>query len=189
MVGLMIGACEGMVPLIDDLLDLSAIEDGTIRLNFLPVPVRSFFERVIAFNASLARGKGTEVRLAFAAALPDEVQWDPQRVAQVITNLVSNAVKYSPPHSVVRVEVAPAPGDRVQVRVIDQGPGITPEDQTMLFQPYSRASAKPTGGEKSTGLGLAITRRVVTAHGGTIGLDSKVGSGSAFWFILPAGAP
>jgi hypothetical protein len=190
MVDLMLGACEGMIPLIGDLLDLSAIEAGTLRLNFAPVLLRPFFEKVIAFNASLARAKGTEIKLGFApTGLPATVCWDAQRVAQVIINLVSNAVKYSPPRSLVRVEVAPARRDQVQVRVIDQGPGIAPEEQAALFQPYSRASARPTGGEKSTGLGLAITRRVVTAHGGTIGVDSQVGSGSAFWFILPEAAP
>jgi signal transduction histidine kinase len=185
MVDLMIGACEGMVPLLDDLLDLSAIEAGTIKLSFAPVSVRPFFEKVVAFNASLARAKGTEIKLECAPAVSDTVCWDPQRVAQVITNLVSNAVKYSPPHSVVRVEVAPAPGGRLMVRVVDQGPGIAPEEQAALFHPYSRTSARPTGGEKSTGLGLAIAQRVVTAHGGEIGLERKVGSGSVFWFTLP----
>jgi signal transduction histidine kinase len=89
----------------------------------------------------------------------------------------------------VRVQVATAPEGAVQVSVIDQGPGIAPEEQGKLFQPYSRASVRPTGGENSTGLGLAITRRVVTAHGGTVGLNSNVGSGSTFWFTLPIEPP
>ena len=185
MVNLMIEACAGMVPLIDDLLDMAAIEAGTISLNYAPVSIRPFFEKTIAFNASLARAKGTDVKFECGAGLPETVRWDPHRITQLINNLVSNAVKYSPPHSVVRVEVGPAARGGVQVRVIDQGPGISREEQAGLFKPYSRTKARPTGGEKSTGLGLAIARRVVSAHGGTIGVDSQVGSGAAFWFILP----
>jgi len=186
LVALMIDTCEGMVPLIDDLLDLAAVELGTLRLNLAPVSIRPFFEKVVAFSNTLAHSKGTRVRLECASSLPESVHWDPSRVTQIITNLVSNAVKYSPPRSEVRIEVGQVPGGGVKVRVIDQGPGISPEEQASLFKPYARTSARPTGGEKSTGLGLAIARRVVTAHGGSIGVDSTVGSGAVFWFVLPA---
>jgi signal transduction histidine kinase len=72
-----------------------------------------------------------------------------------------------------------------RVEVQDQGPGIQPKDRERLFQDFARLSARPTGGEKSTGLGLSITRRVIEAHGGEIGVDSEPGSGSTFWFTLP----
>jgi hypothetical protein len=185
LVGLMIDACEGMIPMIDDLLDISAIAEGTVRMEFVEAPLRPFLEKAVAINAAIARPKNTEIRLECAGGLPETVRWDPHRVTQILNNFISNAVKFSPPRSLVRVQVAPAPGGAVQVRVIDQGPGIAPEEQGKLFQPYARASVRPTAGEKSTGLGLAITRRMVTAHGGTTGLESKVGSGSTFWFTLP----
>ena len=188
-VSLMIEACEGMVPMIEDLLDLSAIEAGTLRLKITAVLLKPYLAKVVALNASLAHGKGTEVRLEYTDPLPDTVHWDPQRVTQVLGNLISNGVKYSPPGSLVRVQVASTPDRGVQVRVTDQGPGIAPEEQDRLFKPYSRASARPTGGEKSTGLGLAIARRVVIAHGGTIGLESEIGAGSTFWVVLPAEPP
>jgi len=110
---------------------------------------------------------------------------DPSRVTQIITNLVSNAVKYSPPRSEVRIEVGQVPGGGVKVRVIDQGPGFLQKNR-----PHSSAlrphQCSTDWREKSTGLGLAIARRVVTAHGGSIGVDSTVGSGAVFWFVLPA---
>jgi signal transduction histidine kinase len=95
------------------------------------------------------------------------------RLRQVIDNIISNAVKYSPAGSEVRVRAA-IEGDEWLVSVQDQGPGLTAEDQERLLQDVARLSAKPTGGEKSTGLGLAISRRVVEAHGGRIGANSTL---------------
>jgi hypothetical protein len=100
-------------------------------------------------------------------------------------NLLTNAVKYSPPGSTVQVSVQPE-GDGWRINVQDEGPGITEEDRQKLFEDFARLSARPTGGEKSTGLGLAIARRIVHAHGGEIGVDSIPGHGATFWFTLPA---
>jgi signal transduction histidine kinase len=110
------------------------------------------------------------------------------RLRQVVDNLISNAVKYSPPGSQVWVR-AERTSDGWRIHVKDQGPGITPQDRQRLFQDFARLSAKPTGGEKSTGLGLAITHRVVAAHGGQIGVDSEPGLGADFWFTLPDDVP
>jgi signal transduction histidine kinase len=109
---------------------------------------------------------------------------DPLRLRQVMDNLISNAVKFSPPGSVVRVR-ASRQDAAWRIEVQDQGPGITPKDRQRLFQDFARLSAAPTGGEKSVGLGLAITRRVVKAHGGQIGVDSEPGRGATFWFTAP----
>jgi signal transduction histidine kinase len=112
------------------------------------------------------------------------VMADPVHLRQVVDNLVSNAVKYSPPGSTVTVSVEQQnSGWRVNVQ--DEGPGITAADREHLFKDFARLSAKPTGGEKSTGLGLAISRRAVEAHGGQIGVDSEPGHGANFWFTLP----
>jgi len=98
--------------------------------------------------------------------------------------LISNAVKFSPPGGSVTVR-ATADEDDWRIEIKDTGPGLTPHDRERLFQDFARLSAQPTGGEKSTGLGLAITRRIVEAHGGQIGVNSNAGEGAVFWFTLP----
>ncbi|MCC7450321.1 MAG: GAF domain-containing protein [Anaerolineae bacterium] len=171
-----------MLTLLDDLLDVSYIESGKFSLNPLATNLPQFIQRAIERNAKLAETKGTIIVLE---AGEEGLAWfDPLRIDQVMDNLLSNAVKYSPPGSVIRVRVRQAaPMWRIEVQ--DQGPGVTVEDQQMIFQDFARLSAKPTGGEKSTGLGLAITRRVVVAHGGDIGVDSETGNGATFWLTLP----
>ena len=113
-----------------------------------------------------------------------ECSVDRDRLGQVIDNLISNAVKFSDQGSTVRVGLK-AEDSAVRIRVQDQGPGIPPEDQDQLFRMYCTASTEPTAGESSTGLGLAIAKKVVDAHGGQIALESTVGSGSIFTVSLP----
>jgi signal transduction histidine kinase len=109
---------------------------------------------------------------------------DRKRLRQVLDNLISNAVKYSPAGSTVEVHQILRRGWwRVEVK--DQGPGLTAPDRQAVFEYFTTLSAKPTGGESSTGLGMAITRRVVEAHGGDVGVDSQPGAGSTFWFSIP----
>jgi signal transduction histidine kinase len=105
---------------------------------------------------------------------------------QVLNNLIGNAVKYSPYDREVVVEVEPARGGSLVVRVRDHGPGITPDEMPRLFQKYVCLSARPTGGEQSTGLGLAIVKQLVTAMNGTVRCESKPGEGSVFIATLPA---
>jgi signal transduction histidine kinase len=103
---------------------------------------------------------------------------------QVVDNLVSNPLKYSPPGSPVAVGLR-REGDRVRLHVRDEGPGLTQEDQLRLFQKYVRGSARPTGGEKSTGLGLWIVYRTVTSLQGTVRCESEPGRGATFIVELP----
>ena len=171
-----------MLALLDDLLEVTQIESGKLSLNLEPVNLRGFLDEAVRQHAMLAASKGTQVLLQ---AVPEgQVMVDPLRLRQVVDNLISNAVKFSPPGSTVR-----ASAERIlagwQVNVQDEGPGITEQDRGRLFQDFARLSAKPTGDEKSTGLGLAISRRVVQAHGGRIGVDSEPGHGATFWFTLP----
>ena len=115
------------------------------------------------------------------------VEGDPFRLRQVIDNLLSNAIKFSPPGSTVHVW-AERGADEWRVYVRDQGPGISPEDRERMFQHFARLSAL-TGGERSTGLGLSIARRIVQQHGGTVDVESVEGAGSTFWFTLPLTQP
>jgi hypothetical protein len=171
-----------MMDLLDDLLDLSLIEAGKLTLEKEDLDLASFLGEVIRRQAQLAQSKGTQVLLV--GPPEGSVQADPNRLAQVFDNLISNAVKYSPPGSTVQIYVE-FNSDGWRFCVQDQGPGISQADRLRLFQNFARLSARPTGGEKSTGLGLAITRRVVEAHGGQIGVDSAPGGGAIFWFTLP----
>ncbi len=180
------GQAQYMLRLLNDLLDVSHIESGKLNLKPEAVNVATFLTEVIQRQAKLAEAKGTQIWLGL---VPDgDARADPVRLRQVLDNLLSNAVKYSPPKSNVRVRASRLErGWRIEVQ--DQGPGLTPADRAKLFQDFARLSAKPTGGEKSTGLGLAITKRVVEAHGGQIGVDSEPGRGATFWFTLPVIAP
>jgi signal transduction histidine kinase len=175
-----------MLILIDDLLDVSQIEAGKLTLNLEPLEMARFVQEAVNRHAKMAAPKGTQV--VFAAAASGHVMADPARLRQVIDNLISNAVKYSPPGSIVKVSVRRKKAEW-RVNVQDEGPGLTDQDQQGLFQHFSRLSARPTGGEKSVGLGLAITRRMVEAHGGQIGVDTEPGRGANFWFTLPAQLP
>ena len=170
-----------MLNLLNDLLDVSHIESGKFTLNPVTIELEPFLKEVVHRHHRLAETKGSAVRLNSVAG--GKAMADPLRLRQVMDNLISNGVKFSPPGSIIEVHAALENGDWLVV-VQDQGPGLTTEDQQRLFQDFARLSATPTGGEKSTGLGLAITRRVIEAHGGRIGVKSEPGQGAAFWFTL-----
>ena len=171
-----------MLTLLDDLLDVTTIEARQLALRPQPIDLRQFLTESVKQQAELAQPKGT---LVILESVPDgQVVADPDRLDQLMDNLISNAVKYSPPGSRVRVSAQRVEsGWRVNVQ--DEGPGITGQDRQRLFQDFAQLSARPTGGEKSIGLGLAIARRIVDAHGGQIGVDSEPGHGATFWFTLP----
>jgi signal transduction histidine kinase len=179
-------SCAGMLHLINDLLDVSAIESGQLVLEMKRAPLAPFLRSLVELDAMLAAGKGIELQLDIEGELPD-VPFDERRMEQVVSNLVSNAVKFSEPGTVVRVsarlEIGETPG--VVVSVADQGQGIPEEEVGHLFQDFSRTSVRPTRGEKSTGLGLSIVRRIVNAHGGRVWVESAVGKGSTFSFSIP----
>ncbi|MCZ7541751.1 MAG: GAF domain-containing sensor histidine kinase [Anaerolineae bacterium] len=172
-----------MLRLIDELLDVTAIESGHLRLEPIPVVLGPFLTEVVERHQQMARPKGTQVILSLDGE-DGAVRADPVRLRQVLDNLISNAVKFSPPGSIIQVSAA-REASAWRISITDQGPGILPEERSQLFQAFARLSALPTGGERSTGLGLAITRRVVEAHGGKIGVESEPGQGATFWFTLP----
>lgn len=109
---------------------------------------------------------------------------DTQKIEQVLNNLLSNAIKFSKPNTNVVLRIS-ATNNFFKSEVIDQGQGISEEDLTGIFKPFQTTKVKPTAGEKSTGLGLAITKKIITEHGGEIHVKSKPGEGSNFYFTLP----
>jgi signal transduction histidine kinase len=171
-----------MFTLIEDLLDVSQIESGYLELRLEQLPLQPFLIEAVHRHTHPALLK--KIKVLYQPSPGGTICADPIRLRQVIDNLVSNAVKYSPQGSTVTVWAEENQGTW-KINVQDEGPGIKPEEQGKLFQFFGRLTSRPTGGEKSTGLGLAISRRIVEAHGGRIGVDSEVGHSSTFWFTLP----
>jgi signal transduction histidine kinase len=174
---------QHMLTLLNELLDVTQIESGKLTLKPESIDVTQFLQDAARRHAQLAAPKGTILHIGEVPA--GLVMADRSRLRQVIDNLVSNAVKYAPAGTTVTIDAARM-DDCWRISVTDEGPGIKPEDREKLFTDFAKLSAKPTGGESSTGLGLAITRRIVEAHGGYIDVDSTPGHGATFWFTLPA---
>lgn len=174
-------ASNDMLALVNDLLDISVIESGRIELRPGPVSLAGLLEERIKVAAVVAAAKNITIEAALSPAAP--VACDRNRIAQVVDNLIGNAIKFSPAGSKVHVSLTQdGPGVRVSIR--DEGPGIPDPEQARLFGEFQRLSVQPTGNEKSTGLGLAIVKKIISAHGGGMEVESKVGSGSTFSFTL-----
>jgi signal transduction histidine kinase len=133
----------------------------------------------------LAEGKDITIALNADKNLP-AVPADAFRIEQVLNNLIGNAIKFSHSGTTITLTVKGDEKGGVHVAIADQGQGIPADERERLFQPFSRTSVKSTGGESSTGLGLAITKRIIEAHGGSLEVHSEVGMGSVFSFTLPA---
>ncbi len=172
-----------MVELIDDLLDISTIEQGRLDLRRAETDLSAVVSGAVARNRHLAIPKGIELVCALPS-LPLRATVDERRLVQVLDNLLSNAIKFSPEQSTTTIQLDLVDGD-VRLSVTDEGPGIPEDEQAHLFEPFQRASTRTTGGERSTGLGLAITHRIVQAHGGTVTLRSAPGAGTSFVIRLP----
>ncbi len=178
-------ASQSMLTLVNELLDTSVLESGEVAIARAEASLAELLEKEIRLQNLNAAGKGQRIVLAPGDPLPARLRFDPDKVRQVINNLLTNACKFSPPGSVITVHTAVTPG-ACTVAVQDQGPGIPENERHKLFQDFGRTSVRPTGGEKSTGLGLAICRRIMVAHGGSISAEPCPGGGSVFKFSLPS---
>lgn len=180
-------ASEFMLRMVTDLLDVSAIEAGELKLDLQLADLGQLVRRNVTLNRVLAVKKDIAIEFEPPTVLP-ALSFDAGKIEQVLNNLLSNAVKFSHRGTTVHVRVTAADGFAT-VTVQDQGQGIPAADLPKLFQPFSRTSVRSTAGEQSTGLGLAIVRRMVEGHGGRIWVESVVGQGSTFCFTLPLTAP
>lgn len=174
---------HAMRRLIEDLLDISKVENSRLNIAQTPTDLVALIKANVALNRSLAKRK--RIQVVFETDHPRlVVDVDADRIRQVLNNLCSNAVMYSMPDTTIYVTLACETSVAV-VSVIDAGQGIPLEELPRLFQPFSRTSVQPTAGEPSTGLGLAICKKIVSAHDGRIWAESVPGRGSTFRFTLP----
>ncbi|WP_041397310.1 hybrid sensor histidine kinase/response regulator [Spirochaeta africana] len=175
-------SADEMLSIVNDLLDINAIQTGKLEIKRSRGSLGAAVAGRVRLFDSMAQQK--QITLHYRQELDDEILFDRMRVCQVLDNLISNAIKYSPPGSEIRMVLV---GDESEARISisDQGPGISAEEQEKLFRPFSRGAARPTGGEASTGLGLAISKRIIEAHSGSILLESEPGQGSTFTVVLP----
>ena len=175
-----------LLGLINDLLDISKIEAGRLEVSKLPCASRQVAGEAAATLQPLADSRHVHIVLEDGDAAPvPPVAADPMRLKQVLYNLLSNAIKFTPAGGTVTLRSAvSADGGRVRTTVTDSGPGLTADDLAVLFTPFTQlANARDRGG---TGLGLALSKHLVELMGGTIGVDSTPGAGSAFFIELPA---
>lgn len=174
---------ERLVALIHDLLDISRIEAGKVELKRTALDLVPLIQEVARSLRPQIEAKGQRLSIDLAEALP-ALSGDADRVTQILTNLLSNAHKYTPPGGSITI-TAQAEEGRVRVDVQDTGIGLSPDDQSRLFTKFFRAQHGATQGVGGTGLGLAITRALAELHGGEITVTSALGQGSTFSFTLP----
>ncbi len=175
-------AGQHLLELINEILDLAKIESGRLNLRIEAVPCSSLFEECLSLMQAIAERRGIHLSGQMNPLLA--VRADRMRLKQALINLLSNAVKYNQPQGQVRLEANPVSDSRLRLSVSDTGPGIPAAQQAKLFQPFQRLDAEHSQVE-GTGIGLSISKRLIEAMGGNIGVDSVTGKGSTFWIELP----
>ncbi len=175
---------QKMVVMVSDVLDTSKMEAGRMKLHLAPCDLRIVVDDVIAASLSLAAQREIHFDRPQSPAL---VRADKDIMRRVIQNLLANALTFTKSDGLVRVVLATA-HDGVRVSVQDNGPGIAPEYRNKIFEKFAQVEVRANRQRYSTGLGLTFCKLAVEAHGGRIGVDSEEGTGSTFWFVLPATA-
>jgi len=174
---------DRMLGILNDILDFEKIVAGKMDLNMEPLELSGFLEEAISVNSGYAVEHG--VRFILGEVVENAVvNGDKNRLMQVMSNLMSNAAKYSPPDGEIELSVSDQ-GDAWRVSVADHGPGIPPEGREKVFESFGQVAPADGKPRKGTGLGLAITRKIIKIHSGEIDFDSTVGEGTTFFFDLP----
>jgi signal transduction histidine kinase len=176
------GSAERIVEMINELLDVERLESGALPLNYADSPAQQLISTAVKNVNQLAENK----QITIASDCPEDlyVNADAKRVVQVLTNLLGNALKYSPEGSTIKVNVDDRNG-QLKFSVRDEGPGISQEHQEALFDRYVQVDSKENRELIGSGLGLAICKGLVEAHGGQIAVESELGQGANFQFTLP----
>ena len=182
--GHILDSAQSLASIISDILDLSKVEAGRIDLERVSFGLPDLLRSMCQAYQSLAEAKGLTLTLVLDPQLPAHVCGDPLRVRQILSNFVSNALKFTPSGQ-VRIEAHRRAGEGVRLAVVDTGPGIPDEVQQRLFRPFSQADESTTRRFGGSGLGLSICRELARLMGGEVGLASAPGAGSTFWAELP----
>jgi len=172
-----------MLQLLNDLLDISKIEAGRLDLKKNSTNYIALVKQNIKINNFIAHKKNIKIVSDFETTqLVMEI--DEAKIEQVLNNLLSNATKYSYPNSKIIVKIF-REDNQIVTQIIDQGQGIPEKEIDGIFNPFKKTSIHPTGSESSHGLGLAIVKKIIEGHNGNLGVTSKIGEGSVFYFTLP----
>jgi two-component system sensor histidine kinase/response regulator len=181
-------AAQVMQTIISDFLDFRALQTGSLTLHPEPIALNDLVRRIVNQYSLSAEKRQIVLGAALDPALP-ECQADPDRLTQAISNYLSNAIKFSPDGTQVILRTRPAEGGFLRVEIEDNGPGIPEEEMPLLFEEFARLSNKPLGGEKSSGIGLSIVRRLIELHGGRVGAERRAEGGMRFWLEIPPEPP
>jgi len=181
------GSGQHLLSLINDILDMAKIEAGKLTLHYEPMAL----DILCAEAVRLMRGKAQESQLTLTLDCPEDlhIEADQRGLKQVLLNLISNAVKFTPEGGAVSVTVAPRDADTVRVSVVDTGIGIAAKDLERLAQPFEQVEGQHSKSTQGTGLGLALTKSLIELHGGAMTIESEPGRGTTVWFDLPTRAP
>lgn len=179
---IIVRAGKRQLKLVNDLLDLARIETGKDELHKMPVAMDSLLAEM--YEAMLYTAKEKQITLTCAKGCAEPLMLDEGKIQRVLSNLVSNAIKFTPKGGTVALSCK-AVQDECIVTVADSGVGISPEDLPKLFGKFAKLSSKPTAGEHGSGLGLSITKQIIEMHGGRIWAESTPGQGTSLHFALP----
>ena len=181
-----ISSCKRLIRLVNSMLDVSQIESGKMRMNFTTADIREVVNGVVAALQQEARTRHLKLTIEVPARVP-RIQFDPERVEQVLINLIDNALKFTPAEGSIRVAVRTRPEVHgVEISVSDTGIGIPLQEQGNIFEEFAQVRRQRGGRQREgSGLGLAIVKRIVEAHSSRIELQSTPGQGSTFSFVLP----
>jgi len=179
------GQSDRLVRLVEDLLDVSRLEAGRLTLEWEEVAV----EQILSGSVTGMGEAGSRIQAREAPGCPPTIVSDPQRLGQMLTNLLGNALKFSPPGAQVELDAEPGGAGEIVFSVRDRGPGIPETDRTKVFERFEQADSEATRNTQGVGLGLYITRELANAMGGRVTLSSEVGAGSTFRVTIPVAEP
>ena len=176
---------KSLLVVINDILDLSKIEDGSMQIETIDFDLKQHLHQLIAFFKSIAGVKEITMHFEYPEELSSHVHTDPLRLKQVLSNLISNAIKFSPQNAAITITLQ-RKGESLHMAVKDEGIGISEEAQERIFNPFEQAEISTTRNYGGTGLGLSISKNLIELLQGEVHLESKIGEGSTFSFFIKA---